>query len=104
MGPSARNDPARDIALVALLLPSLVDSAEREALRKTLRTAASKVRLLVYISEDSTDPVVNMVQDVGVEIQILIGHDIEKLQTTEFVVRAPPGCLLYTSPSPRDRQ
>ena len=34
-------------AVAALLLPSLVDSAEREALRKTLRTAASKVCLLV---------------------------------------------------------
>lgn len=91
MSPSACNDPARDIAVIALLLPSLVDSAEREALRKTLRSAASKVRLLVCISERSADPIVSMLQDVGVEIQILIGHDIEKLQTTEFVVRAPPG-------------
>lgn len=33
----------------------------------------------------------NVVQDARVEIQVQIGHDIEKLQTTEFVVRAPPG-------------
>ena len=57
MGASACDDSARDIAVIALLLPSLVDSAEPEALRKTLCTAANKVRLLVCIPEGSADGV-----------------------------------------------
>jgi hypothetical protein len=91
MGASACGDSARDIAVIALLLPSLVDSADPEALQKTLCTAANKIHLLVCIPEGSADGVLNMMQDVEVEIQILIGHDVEKPQTDKFVVRAPPG-------------
>ena len=91
MGASACGDSAQDIAVIALLLPSLVDSADPEALRKTLCTAANKIRLLVCIPDGSADRVLNMLQDVKVEIQILIGQDIEKPQTAKLVVRAPPG-------------
>ena len=91
MGASACGDSARDIAVIALLLPSLVDSADPEALRKTLCTAANKIRLLVCIPDGSADRVLNMLQDVKVEIQILIGQYIEKPQTAKLVVRAPPG-------------
>jgi hypothetical protein len=91
MGASACGDSARDIALIALLLPSLVDSADPDALRKTICTAANKVRLLVCVPEGSADRVLNMLQDVRAEIQILISQDIEQPQTDKFVVRAPPG-------------
>jgi hypothetical protein len=91
MGASACGDSARDIAVIALLLPSLVDSADPKGLQKTLCTPANKIRLLVCIHEGSADPVLNMLQDVGVEIQILIGQNIEKPQTDKFIVRAPPG-------------
>ena len=90
MGASACGNSARDIAVIALLLPALVDSAAPEALQKTLCTAANKIRLLVCIPEGSADGVLNMMQDVGAEIQILIGHNVEKPQTDKFVVRAPP--------------
>src|SRR5579863_7661108 len=82
---------SRDVAVVALFLPSLVDCADRDALQKTFRAPTSNIRLLVCIFEGSADSVVDALQGLGVEVQYLIAHEVAKPQTPEFVVRAPPG-------------
>src|SRR5579863_1756229 len=63
---------SRDVAVVALFLPSLVDCADREALQRTFRAPTSNIRLLVCIFEGSADSVVNALQGLGVEVQYLI--------------------------------
>src|SRR5215472_544051 len=78
--------------VVALLLPDLVDcAADRDALRETLRTAPRETRLLVCIPESPAEPLLSAVADLDVDRQFLLGHEVEKVETGAFAVKAPPG-------------
>lgn len=85
-GPSERRN------MIALLLPDLVDcAAESGALRETLRTAPSETRLLICIPESPAEPLLSAVAAVDIDTQFLLGHEVEKVETGAFVVKAPPG-------------
>src|SRR5579859_4337700 len=80
--------------VIALLLPDLVDcTTEYERLRKTFDETAADKRLLVCIPDpnSSAEALLSTLKGLGVEKQFLLGHEVEKPQTDEFVVKAPPG-------------
>ena len=78
--------------VIALLLPDLVDYvADCEALRETLRTAPRGTRLLVCIPESPAQPLLNAMADLDVDKQFLLGHEVEKVETGAFAIKAPPG-------------
>jgi hypothetical protein len=82
---------SRPGATIALLLPDLVDCAkDGDALRETLRTAPRQTRLLVCIPESPAEPTLRAVAGIDIDKQVLLGHDVEKVEGGAFFVKAPP--------------
>lgn len=77
--------------LIALILPDLADSAtEHHALRETLNHAPRHTRLLICIPESPTESLLSALAAIDVEQQFLLGHDVQKVETSPFAVKAPP--------------
>ena len=90
--PHSHNRHSQPGAMIALLLPDLVDCAkDGDALRETLRTAPRQTRLLVCIPDSPAAPTLSAVAGTDIDRQVLLGHEVEKVESGAFVVKAPPG-------------
>lgn len=84
--------------IVVLLVPEALNgAAAAEKLRATFAAASAPVRLLVCLTEHVDEWLIKLLPELGVEIQILLGPQLEKPATGAFVLRALPNML------PRDQ-
>jgi hypothetical protein len=78
--------------LVVLLVPSVVGVAADEAsLRATLANAPVPPRALLCLVDDTGDRLAKILDEIGVETQILLGPHVKAPATRAFIARALPG-------------
>lgn len=90
--PSDPSEPHVNAKIVVLVLPDgLEDVTDIRLLGKTLADRSRQIRaLLCFLAGQKHEAWVAMLEELGVEVQILLGPGAQVTATTSFVLRAPP--------------
>jgi hypothetical protein len=83
---------AENEKLVVLIVPEALGGlADAGLLRATLLGSLAPIRVLLCLAEAADHALAAAVAGLGVEMQILLGPEVEAPATSAFTLRAPPG-------------
>jgi len=92
-GSASKSRAANAETIVVLLVPSVVGAADAASLRATLVGPPVPVRALLCLVEDGGDWLAKLLDEIGVETQILLGPSVNAPTTRALAARALPGTL-----------